>query len=149
MTDTINQPVATNAGSAQPEKPIHKLLRRLKRIFRWFIVFLFLFIAVFIYWKYFFTYSEGNRAGLLQKFSRKGTIFKTYEGEIILSSVQSNKNVMLASEKFFFSVKNEKVVRQLDSIQGHFIVIHYKEKNGVLPWRGESRYMVDSVYVEK
>jgi len=149
MTDTTNQPVPTSAGSMQPGKPINNFLRRLKRVFRWFVFILCLFIAVFIYWKYFFTYSEGYRAGLLQKFSRKGTIFKTYEGEIILSSVQSNKEIMLASEKFFFSVKNEKVVRQLDSIQGHFIVIHYEEKNGVLPWRGESRYLVDSVRVER
>ncbi|MFZ1290366.1 MAG: hypothetical protein WAR79_09755, partial [Melioribacteraceae bacterium] len=48
-----------------------------------------LIIAGSVYYNYFFTYSEGYRAGLLQKFSYKGTIFKTYEGEMILSSVQS------------------------------------------------------------
>jgi hypothetical protein len=149
MAETPSQPTPNNAPNTQTKKPVNKIVRKLRRILYWFIFIFFLFIAVFIYWKYFFTYSDGYRAGLLQKFSRKGTIFKTYEGEIILSSVQSNKDVVLASEKFLFSVNEEKIVTQLDSIQGRFIVIHYEEKNGILPWRGESRYIVDSVRVEK
>lgn len=104
-------------------------------------------IGSFVYWKYCFNYSEGYRAGLLQKFSRKGNLFKTYEGEMILSSVQSNANVAIASEKFFFSVTDDKVALQLEKIQGESIVVHYTEKNGTLPWRGESTYLVDSVAV--
>lgn len=149
MAETPSQPVINNVSDTSSKKPVNKILRMLKRIMYWFIFLLILFIAGFIFWKYFFTYSEGYRAGLLQKFSRKGTIFKTYEGEIILSSVQSNKDVVLASEKFLFSVKDTKIVNQLDSIQGRFIVIHYEEKNGTLPWRGDSRYLVDSVRVER
>jgi hypothetical protein len=149
MADSTTKPTTNNPSNSQTEKPVKKIMRRVRRIVYWFIFLFLLVIAAFVYWKYFFTYSDGYRAGLLQKFSHKGTIFKTYEGEIILSSVQSNKDVVLASEKFFFSVKNHSVVNQLDSIQGRFIVIHYTEKNGVLPWRGESRYMVDSVRVER
>lgn len=149
MADNPSQPATNTDPGTQTKKPVNKFVRKLKRIFYWFVFLFFLFLAAFIYWKYIFTYSEGYRAGLLQKFSRKGTIFKTYEGEIILSSVQSNKDVVLASEKFFFSVTDKKVSLQLDSIQGRFIVIHYHEKNGVLPWRGESRYLVDSVRVER
>lgn len=149
MAETPSQPVINNVSDTSSKKPVNKILRMLKRIMYWFIFLLILFIAGFIFWKYFFTYSDGYRAGLLQKFSHKGTIFKTYEGEIILSSVQSNKDVVLASEKFLFSVKDTKIVNQLDSIQGRFIVIHYEEKNGTLPWRGDSRYLVDSVRVER
>ena len=65
-------------------------------------VIIILFLAGFIYWKYAFTYSTGYRSGLLQKFSYKGTMFKTYEGEMILSSIRSNNNTTLASEKFLF-----------------------------------------------
>lgn len=101
-----------------------------------------------IYWKYFFTYSTGNRYGLLQKFSNKGNLFKTYEGELILSSVRSNNNVSLASEKFFFSVTNDRVADQLMNLQGKSITVHYKEKKGALSWRGDSPYIVDSVRVE-
>lgn len=115
----------------------------------WTIILLFLLTGGgFFYWKYFFTYSNGNRYGLLQKFSHKGNIFKTYEGEMILSSVRGNNNVPLASEKFFFSVTNERVAQQLMNLQGRFLTLHYKEKKGTLSWRGESKYIVDSVRVE-
>lgn len=108
---------------------------------------IFLVLGSFIYWKYFFTYSEGYRAGLLQKFSLKGNIFKTYEGEMILSSIQSNSNVAIASEKFFFSVTDKAVALKLEKVQGESIVVHYREKNGTFPWNGESYYFVDSVRV--
>ena len=105
-------------------------------------------LGIYFYWKYFFTYSSGNRYGLLQKFSHKGNLFKTYEGEMILSSIRGNNNVPLASEKFFFSVKDDRVANQLMDMQGKFITVHYKEKNGTLMWQGESKYIVDSVRVE-
>jgi hypothetical protein len=119
----------------------------MKKNVSWIILIIILVLASFVYWKYFFTYSEGYRAGLLQKFSKKGNIFKTYEGEMILSSVRSNLNVALASEKFLFSVQDKTVSGKLDQIQGEFIIVHYKEKNGVLPWRGETKYLVDSVKI--
>ena len=102
-------------------------------------------LGLFIYWKYSFTYSEGNRAGLLQKFSYKGTIFKTYEGELILSSIKSNQNVALASEKFYFSVPDKELANKLLHLEGSPIVLHYKEKNGILPWLGETKFLVDSI----
>jgi hypothetical protein len=104
--------------------------------------------GIYFYWKYYYTYSSGNRYGLLQKFSHKGNLFKTYEGELILSSVRSNANVPLASEKFFFSVNNDRVAEQLMNLQGRSVTVHYKEKKGTLPWRGDSNYIVDSIRVE-
>ena len=104
--------------------------------------------GIYVYWKYYFTYSSGNRFGLLQKFSRKGNVFKTYEGELILSSVRGNVNVPLASEKFYFSVTKENVANQLMNIQGKNITVHYREKHGTLPWQGDTKYIVDSVQVE-
>jgi hypothetical protein len=106
-------------------------------------------VAAFVYWKYYFTYSEGERFGLLQKFSHKGNVFKTYEGELILSSIRSNTNIPIASEKFYFSVTDKEVAFQLMRIQGRNMAVHYKQKNGKLPWRGESEYIVDSVRVEQ
>lgn len=106
-------------------------------------------LFVFIWWRYYYTYSEGNRYGLLQKFSHRGNIFKTYEGELILSSVRSNANTPLASEKFFFSVTDEQVAQQLNNLQGRNITVHYKEKNSAAFWRGDSPYIVDSVRVEQ
>ncbi len=119
----------------------------MRKFLIWFISAVVIIGAIFIYWKFYFTYSEGHRAGLLQKFSYRGVIFKTYEGELIMSSVQSNKNVTLASEKFYFSVADEKVAKQLEQFEGYFLTLHYREKNGSLWWRGDTKYLVDSVTV--
>jgi hypothetical protein len=119
----------------------------LKKIGYWSLAIAIVLIVAFGFFKYGFTFSKGYRAGLLQKFSEKGVVFKTYEGEMILSSVQSTANVALASEKFLFSVTDDAVARQMEQIQGKYVVVHYKEKNGALPWQGESIYIVDSVRV--
>lgn len=124
-------------------------VRTTKKIIKWFTFILLLVLTVFVYWKYFFTYSEGYRAGLLQKFSSKGTVFKTYEGEMILSSVSSTKDVALASEKFYFTLINKDLIRSFDMLQGQNVIVHYKQKNGTLFFRGDSEYLVDSVRVKK
>ena len=116
-----------------------------KRVLFWITTLIVIILVAFIYWKYFFTYSEGYRAGLLQKFSYKGNIIKTYEGEMILSSVTSSVDVALASEKFLFSVSDKALANQLDTIQGQKVMVHYRQKNGVLFWKGETKYLVDSV----
>jgi hypothetical protein len=119
----------------------------MKKFLIWGTLLLVIFLSIMIFWKYFFTYSEGYRAGLLQKFSHRGNLFKTYEGEMILSSIQSNKNVQLASEKFFFSVDVGRIATTLEGLEGSMVVVHYHQKNGTLPWRGETEYLVDSVRV--
>ena len=122
--------------------------RRGTRIFLIVLLVLFLGLSVFVWWQYYYTYSDGNRYGLLQKFSRRGNLFKTYEGEMILSSVRSNVNTPIASEKFFFSVTDEAVAQKLNNMQGQNITVHYKEKNSSAFWRGDSPYIVDSVRVQ-
>jgi hypothetical protein len=119
----------------------------MKKFLIWTLVIVILLVGPFVYWKYYFTYSEGYRAGLLQKFSYRGNVFKTYEGEMILSSVESNRNVSLASEKFFFSVKDHQIAEKLERLEGYMIVVHYRQKNGTLMWNGETSYFVDSVRV--
>jgi hypothetical protein len=120
-----------------------------KKVFKWLLIIIIVIGISMFYWKYFYTYSEGYRAGLLQKFSHKGAIFKTYEGEIILSSVSSNRDVALASEKFLFSVTNKSIIRQFDTLQGLPVIVHYRQKNATAFWRGDSPYLVDSVKVRR
>jgi len=128
----------TPSRSAVIKKKIRKYLYLALAVF-------ILIIGIWIYISYFFTYSDGYRSGMLQKFSRKGNIFKTYEGEMILSSVQSNKNVSIASEKFLFSVADKEVALQLEKMQGKAVVVHYTQKNNTLPWRGDTPFIVTSV----
>jgi uncharacterized membrane protein YozB (DUF420 family) len=124
-------------------------VKKTKKFLRWTMTLLIIFLVIYIYFKYFFTYSEGLRAGLLQKFSNKGVVFKTYEGELILSSVASTANVALASEKFLFSVTKKDLAIQFDTLQGRNVIVHYIEKKGTVPWRGDSKYLVDSIAVRK
>lgn len=117
----------------------------MKKYIVWIVVILLIFLSSLVYWRFYFTYSVGYRAGLLQKFSYRGNLFKTWEGEMILSSVETNKNVPIASEKFFFSVDIPIVVEKLKLYEGHMIVVRYRQKHGTLWWRGESQYLIDSV----
>jgi hypothetical protein len=139
---SINQ---TSSKAVEAKKPMSVFKKKLRKYLYIFLTFFLLIVAAYVYWSFFFTFSDGYRAGLLQKFSRKGNIFKTYEGEMILSSVQSNQNVALASEKFIFSVADHDVAIQMEKLQGKNVVVHYTEKNQTLPWRGETKFIVSSV----
>jgi hypothetical protein len=125
------------------------MVSKTKKVLMWLLILVMFIAGIFIYWKYYYTYSEGYRAGLLQKFSSKGTLFKTYEGEMILSSVSSSRDVALASEKFYFTLTNKHLVREFDTIQGEMVIVHYRQKNGTLFWRGDSEYLVDSVKIKR
>ncbi len=130
------------------QAPVIKKRRRFGKYLFLFSLVLLAVLAIFIWWNYYYTYSDGNRYGLLQKFSRRGNLFKTYEGELILSSVRGNLNVPIASEKFFFTVTDEAVAKKMGELQGRGITIHYEEKKRAAFWRGDSPYIVDSVRAE-
>ena len=106
---------------------------------------LFIGLSIYGYWKYYFTFSEGYRTGLIQKLSLRGNLFKTYEGELVLSSIVSSTNVALASEKFYFSVPNDSIANVLQNFEGKQVKLHYVQKNHSLCWRGDSEYLVDGV----
>lgn len=139
----------SQSSSATKTSTGSRIVQKINKVFKWGLYLILIFGAIFIYWKYFFTYSEGYRAGLLQKFSSKGMLFKTYEGEMILSSVSSTRDVALASEKFLFTLTNKSLIRQFDTLQGNMIIVHYRQKNGTIFWRGDSQYLVDSVKIKR
>ncbi len=124
-------------------------VRGTRKVLKWTAFLIVAAVLIFVYFQYFYTYSEGYRAGLLQKFSHKGSIFKTYEGELILSSVQSTKDVALASEKFFFTLVNRDLIRTFDTLQGQNVIVHYRQKNSPVFFRGDSEYLVDSIKVQR
>jgi hypothetical protein len=111
------------------------------------IIVLVLIFGAWFYWQYYFTYSDGNRTGLLQKFSHKGNIFKTYEGELVLSSIINSNIGPISAEKFYFSVSDKNVAEKLSRLEGQRVILHYNEKKGTLSWRGDTKYIVDSVRI--
>ena len=88
-------------------------------------------------------YSEGERAGILQKFSIKGWICKTYEGELAISIVPGVTPVI-----WTFSVRDESMAPQINAALGKRVVLHYREHRG-LPTTcfGETSYFVTGVRV--
>lgn len=98
-------------------------------------------LSFLVYWYYFNVYSDGERTGLLTKLSHKGNVFKTYEGEVLIGNFQQAPNVMVP-EKFYFSVKSEKLADTLMKLQGKIISLKYHQYRKTLPWRGESVYIV-------
>ena len=98
-------------------------------------------LAIVVYWRFYFVYSEGTKAGILNTFQQKGFVFKTYEGNLIQSGFKAN----VQSIEFEFSVEDEKVAEVLNQNSGREINVHYKRYLGALPWRGVEKYIVDSI----
>ena len=104
------------------------------------------FLVIFFVARYSYIYSEGNRAGKLIKFSKQGFLFKTYEGEMNLGGVtNATNNSMMMNYMWDFSVTNQAVADTLLMLEGKDISVHYKEKLAKLPWRGDTKYIVDKV----
>lgn len=103
-------------------------------------------LAVFVYVKFFFVYSEGTNEGDINYFQREGFIFKTYEGKMIQTGYNShNTSATIQSNEFKFSVVDENVAQQIDNNSSRQIKLHWKRYLGTLPWRGKSQFVVDSI----
>ena len=89
------------------------------------------------------SYSEGERAGYLQKFSRKGWLCKTWEGEILLSSMPG-----AIPERFAFSVRDPQLAQQMAAATGKRVLLSYSQHRGVpSSCFGETEYFVQKVQV--
>ena len=110
-------------------------------------VILLLAAAGFVFFKFYYVFGDGVKAGELNLFVHKGYVFKTYEGRLIQAGYNSkNSSSTIQSNEFNFSVTDEKVAKQLERCAGKFVELHYKEYLGKLPWRGMTTYVVDSIY---
>jgi lysophospholipid acyltransferase (LPLAT)-like uncharacterized protein len=98
-----------------------------------------LYLFVVLKW----SYSEGERIGYVQKFSKKGWICKSWEGELAMFPV-----VAMQAEKFLFTVRDEAVAARLNQNMGKKIALHYEEHKGVpTSCFGETPYYVVEVRV--
>ena len=87
------------------------------------------------------SYATGERAGWVQKFSRKGWICKTWEGEMAMVSMPGS-----TTEKFFFTVRDDAAAQDINRLMGRRVTLHYEQKVG-LPTTcfGDTRYYVTKV----
>jgi hypothetical protein len=84
------------------------------------------------------SYSDGYRSGQLVKISRRGVVFKTYEGTLNLSP----NGMMTAWE---FSVKNGDIANKIEGFEGKQVRLHYVQRYQTFFWQGDTEYIVDGV----
>ncbi|MFZ4542437.1 MAG: hypothetical protein ACOYOA_00170 [Saprospiraceae bacterium] len=87
--------------------------------------------------------SEGERAGQVIKFSNKGYVFKTWEGELV------QRNFSTQADTWTFSVKDEATVHQINDAmaKGDRVTLHYCQKYYTFFWQGDTDYFIDKVTV--
>jgi hypothetical protein len=95
------------------------------------------------------TYSEGTRSGVLTKVSKKGFIFKTYEGELNVGGFNQGEGTIMPASVFKFSANKKSVYDQLESEQGKKVVLHYKQVVKNFFWQGETDYFVYQISTVK
>lgn len=126
-----------------------RVKRTTNKIFRWILVTATvagIIIISFLYWG---VYDEGVRAGNVLRISRKGMLFKTYEGQLNIQTFGALKGVNPIMESFDFSVapgENE-VVSDLQAValSGERVNLHYVKRYATFPWRGDTKYFIVKV----
>lgn len=90
------------------------------------------------------TFSEGTRAGELIKISKKGVVFKTYEGQLNLGGFQSD-NAGIVGNIWEFSTTKGDIYTRLQELEGKKIKLHYKQRYKPMPWQGKTDYFIHKV----
>lgn len=102
-----------------------------------------LLVAAYFWVVFSWSYSSGERAGWVQKFSHKGWLCKTWEGELAMVSMPGS-----TAEKFYFTVRDDGVAESINRSMGKRVAVHYEEKAGIpSSCFGETRYFVTGVSV--
>ena len=105
-------------------------------------------LAAFIFFKFYFVFGEGVKAGELNFVVYTGYVFKTYEGRAIQAGFGKGKGTnpgVIQSYAFDFSITDEAIADSLMRCGGKTVELHYKEYLGTLPWRGKQKYIVDRI----
>ncbi len=114
------------------------------KLIRVFIIFLAVVLVLALGWVWVtlnWSYSDGERAGYVQKLSRKGWLCKTWEGEIAMVTMPG-----AIPEKFEFSVRDEAVAQQINQLAGKRVVLHYRQYKFIpSTCFGETEYFVEGV----
>ena len=107
-----------------------------------------LLIAGFIFFRFYFVFGEGVKAGELNFVVYKGYVFKTYEGRVIQAGFGKGKGAnagAIQSYEFDFSIIDKEIADSLMRCGGKTVELRYKEYLGALPWRGKQKYIVDGI----
>ena len=106
------------------------------------VIVLVIILAIIFWWRHYFVFGEGVKAGNLNFLVKKGYVFKTWEGRLIQTGFKTPVPGAMQSNEFEFSIVNDSIAGILERASGHFVELRYKEYLRPLPWRGMSNYIV-------
>ncbi len=119
--------------------------KKMRKGVLWLLGILIFAFGIFIYVRFYYVFGTGVKSGELNYLVYKGVLFKTYEGKLIQSGFRADKPGGLQSNQFDFSVVDKKIAEQLMISSGKNVQLHYKEYFSTLPWRGYTKFVVDSI----
>ncbi|MDP2362792.1 MAG: hypothetical protein Q8M94_03370 [Ignavibacteria bacterium] len=102
-------------------------------------------LAIVFWWRYYFVFGEGVKAGNLNFVVKKGYVFKTWEGRIIQEGFKTPAPNQMQSNEFEFSILDDQIAQVLERYSGKFVELRYKEYLNAIPWRGNSNYIVTEI----
>lgn len=114
----------------------------MKKVFTIGIIVLLIVLAAIFWWRHYFVFGEGVKAGDLNYLVRKGYVFKTWEGKLIQTGFKTPTPGAIQSNEFEFSITDDSLAVILERASGKFVELRYKEYIAPLPWRGMSKYVV-------
>ena len=117
----------------------------MKKYFRVILLVLLIVAAGLFWWRHYFVFGEGVKAGDLNYLVRKGYIFKTWEGKLIQTGFKTTTPGAMQSNEFEFSLTNDSLATVLERASGKFVELRYKEYIRPLPWRGMSKFVVTDI----
>ena len=123
----------------------YKSPKRKSKVKRYILLFFVIALSVFVFVRYYFVFGTGVKSGELNYLVHKGVVFKTYEGKLIQSGFRADKPEGFQSNQFEFSVADKALAEELMRASGKNVQLHYKEYFAVIPWRGFTKFIVDSI----
>ncbi len=109
----------------------------MKKILIYTVIFAIVSVTIYFLFLYYASYSQGYRAGELIKITRKGYVFKTWEGEL--------SQGVSEAQLFRFSVTDDEIIEKLKNLQGQQVKLTYKERFKTMPWWGDTEYFIIDV----
>ena len=133
-------PASTPAPGPAPA-PKRGVASRLRRTLFFSVVALALLLVAYTWFVLTWSYSRGERAGFVQKFSKKGVVFKTWEGELLMVTLPG-----VMPERWEFTVRDDAVAARINALMGKRIALSYDQHVGVpTSIFGETGFFVTSV----
>jgi hypothetical protein len=132
----MDRPTTVNTPPLEPKK------KNAFKKFLWRVSLIALIVIAFcVYWFFYNPKSDGTRTVYLVKISHRGNIFKTFEGEALVS-IGTNPQTSITTDKFIYSVTSKSLYDSLTKYEGQKMTLKYRQYRKTLPWRGDSEYIV-------